>query len=112
GGEWGRGGGGGGGGGARSQLERRLRIHLESPQVAGVHADKITSRIQRSLQLFLIVDLAQNIESAFPCLSLQSHQLCLFQRRHDQQHGIGTIDPRFQQLKLIHNKILAQARQL
>ena len=92
----------------RRQSKRRLQINLERPQIPRIHSNQIESRIQCPLQLVAIVHFTQDIEPMPSRSSRKRTQLLSRQRRHNQQHRIRAIRPRFHQLKLIDDEVLAQ----
>ena len=75
------------------QPKRRFRMHLKGSKIARIHSNQIASRIQSSLQLLFIVYLAQNIQLVRARGARQFFQLCLRQRRHNQQYRIRRIRP-------------------
>jgi len=50
------------------QPKRRLQTHPERSQVTRIHSNQIASRVQRTLQLVLIMHFTQNIQPAPPRL--------------------------------------------
>ena len=95
----------------RRQPLRRRQIHLESFQVAVVHADERGRNFQRAFQFRLVVDFHQHGQTGFRGERMEFCQLLVAQNGDDEQDGVRAPFDGFENLPLINDEILAQQRQ-
>ena len=95
----------------RRQPFRRRQIHLESFQIAIVHADERRGNFQRAFQFFLVVNFHQNGQSGFNGERMKFCQLLVRQNGDDEQDGVRAPFDGFENLAFINDEILAQQRQ-
>ena len=96
---------------ALRQPKRRPRIHLERPQIRACSLQ--SDRTRHPAPAAILPHHAPHTEHparVIPRPAPACSILRLRQSRHNQQHRIGRIRPRLQQLKFVHNKIFAQTR--
>ena len=81
-------------------------------QVAVVDADQFGIEIHRPLQLFLGMHFHQHIAASLLGGVVELVHLLIRQGRRNQQNGIGTHGPGFEDLPGIDHEVLAQHRQV
>ena len=88
------------------------RVHLERAQIAAVDAVHLAIQGQRTVELGAVMHLAQHVKLKSPCSGAQMPQIRIGQRCNDQQDGVCTVRTRLNNLELIDDEILSQARQV
>ena len=97
---------------AGGQPFRDGEVRLEGAETAVVDSDEIGTDGQGPLELRLVVDLDQRVETEPFGVLAQSREILVGERRHDEQHRVGPSDPRLVELIGVDHEVLAQQRQL
>ena len=95
----------------RRQLFGRRQIHLESFQIAVVHADERRGNFQRAFQFRLVMNFHQHGQAGLGGERMKFCQLLVRQNGDDEQDGVRAPFDGFENLALINDEILAQQRQ-
>src|SRR3546814_8519689 len=82
----------------------------EGDEVALVHADELRTDGQRSLELRLVVDLDECVEPHLGGEGVHVSQLAVVECGDDQQHRVGTHDPRVAHVPEVDGEVLPQHR--
>src|SRR5665213_60074 len=93
---------------ARSQPCEQCAVDLESAQIAGVHPDDPSARIDGPIDLDLVMHLDERSEAERLGTFDQRHQGALVERRNDEQHHVGAVGEGFPQLIRVVDEVFTQ----
>src|SRR2546423_251735 len=92
-----------------SQFLKRLQLHFKGTKVAAIDSNNVSAAIKSALELHIIMDFSQRIHAQRSGAGQHLAKFCIVQRGQNQQNSISMMGLGLKQLKLIHNKIFAQA---
>src|SRR5713101_7492794 len=90
-----------------SHVERRR----ERRKIAVIDANDpgLREPLEDEVQLTLVMHLDQHIQAELlPGQMVIVDQLLTVEYRHDQEHGVGQMRPRFVELKFVHHELLVE----
>ena len=90
--------------------QRSVEVHVKGVEVAIVDADEVASGDEGAVEFGGIVDFAEDVELQCERATVKSKQFVLGERGDDQQDGVGAMGAGLEQLELVDDEVLAQAR--
>ena len=93
------------------QRQRCGEVHRQGLEVARVHADERRVRLERRIELALVMHLHQRVDPGASGLLDERAELVRPKRPHDEQHGVRAEPAGLPDAVAIDDEILAQHRQ-